>query len=441
MDSLKNCSNAEGDADVLVNEDEKKYLNQISYILKNGEKIIDRTGVGTISVFGMHSIYSLRNGVVPVLTTKRVFWKGVVEELLWFIRGDTNAKHLSEKGVKIWDANGSRQFLDQCGFTDRSEGDLGPVYGFQWRHCGAEYRGMDADYTNQGIDQLSEIINLIKNEPNSRRIILNAWNVRDLKQMALPPCHTLAQFAVRNGELSCQLYQRSGDMGLGVPFNLASYGLLTHMIAHICDLKAGYLCHVLGDAHVYVNHIDALQEQLKRQPQPFPTVRFVGNIKTIDDFTYESIILENYQPMPTIKMTMAIGRIGLFCKMSAVVKVYDEDPTEITFIYDWPVQIFQPVNGFNVFGDTETFCTNYRSANHEWIHLYLEQSTVVTMHPSPKECKFSFRLLGDDTYHGSVIAVHSMTTFASVDSFRVPRDSQFVESLTQCFTNQSNSGI
>ncbi|KAL3989583.1 Thymidylate synthase [Acanthocheilonema viteae] len=306
MDSLKNCSNAEGDADVLVNEDEKKYLNQISYILKNGEKIIDRTGVGTISVFGMHSIYSLRNGVVPVLTTKRVFWKGVVEELLWFIRGDTNAKHLSEKGVKIWDANGSRQFLDQCGFTDRSEGDLGPVYGFQWRHCGAEYRGMDADYTNQGIDQLSEIINLIKNEPNSRRIILNAWNVRDLKQMALPPCHTLAQFAVRNGELSCQLYQRSGDMGLGVPFNLASYGLLTHMIAHICDLKAGYLCHVLGDAHVYVNHIDALQEQLKRQPQPFPTVRFVGNIKTIDDFTYESIILENYQPMPTIKMTMAV---------------------------------------------------------------------------------------------------------------------------------------
>ncbi|CAG9533320.1 unnamed protein product [Cercopithifilaria johnstoni] len=306
MESLRDPSNAEGDADVLVNEDENKYLGQIRYILKNGEKINDRTGVGTISVFGMHSIYSLRNGVVPVLTTKRVYWKGVVEELLWFIRGDTNAKHLSEKGVKIWDANGSRQFLDQCGFNDRSEGDLGPVYGFQWRHCGAEYRGMDADYTNQGVDQLSEIINLIKNEPHSRRIILNAWNVKDLKQMALPPCHTLAQFAVRSGELSCQLYQRSGDMGLGVPFNLASYGLLTHMIAHICDLKAGQLCHVLGDAHVYVNHVDALQEQLKRQPRPFPTVRFVGNIKTIDDFTYDSIILENYRPMPTIKMAMAV---------------------------------------------------------------------------------------------------------------------------------------
>ncbi|VDO54391.1 unnamed protein product [Brugia timori] len=160
---------------------------------------------------------------------------------------------------------------------------------------------MDADYTNQGIDQLSEIIDLIKNEPHSRRIILSAWNVKDLKLMALPPCHTLAQFAVRNGELSCQLYQRSGDMGLGVPFNLASYGLLTHMIAH-----TGHLCHVLGDAHVYMNHVDALQEQLKRQPRQFPTVRFIGNIKTIDDFTYESIVLENYQPMPAIKMAMAV---------------------------------------------------------------------------------------------------------------------------------------
>ncbi|EFO22743.1 thymidylate synthase [Loa loa] len=305
MKSLKDNGN-DGDTDVLVNEDENKYLDQIRHILKNGERIDDRTGVGTISVFGMHSVYSLRNGVVPVLTTKRVYWKGVVEELLWFIRGDTNAKHLSEKGVRIWDANGSRQFLDQCGFNDRSEGDLGPVYGFQWRHCGAEYRGMDADYTNRGIDQLSEIIDLIKNEPHSRRIILSAWNVKDLKLMVLPPCHTLAQFAVRNDELSCQLYQRSGDMGLGVPFNLASYGLLTHMIAHICGLKAGYLCHVLGDAHVYVNHVDALQEQLRRQPRTFPTVRFVGNIKTIDDFTYESIILENYRPMPTIKMAMAV---------------------------------------------------------------------------------------------------------------------------------------
>ncbi|KAK6112686.1 Thymidylate synthase [Brugia pahangi] len=298
--------NVMGDAGVLENVDESKYLDQVRYILKNGERIDDRTGVGTISVFGMHSVYSLRNGVVPVLTTKRVYWKGVVEELLWFIRGDTNAKHLSEKGVRIWDANGSRQFLDQCGFSDRSEGDLGPVYGFQWRHCGAEYRGMDADYTNQGIDQLSEIIDLIKNEPHSRRIILSAWNVKDLKLMALPPCHTLAQFAVRNGELSCQLYQRSGDMGLGVPFNLASYGLLTHMIAHVCGLKTGHLCHVLGDAHVYVNHVDALQEQLKRQPRQFPTVRFIGNIKTIDDFTYESIVLENYQPMPAIKMAMAV---------------------------------------------------------------------------------------------------------------------------------------
>lgn len=295
-----------GDSNGEVNLDERKYLDQIRYILKNGDKVDDRTGVGTVSVFGMHSTYSLRNGVIPVLTTKRVYWKGVVEELLWFIRADTNAKHLSEKGVKIWDANGSRQFLDKLGFTDRQEGDLGPVYGFQWRHCGAEYRGMDANYANEGIDQLSEIITLIKKEPYSRRIILSAWNVKDLKLMALPPCHTLAQFAVRNGELSCQLYQRSGDMGLGVPFNLASYGLLTHMIAHVCGLKAGYLHHALGDAHVYSNHIDALQEQLKREPRPFPTVRFVGDIKTIDDFRSESIILENYQPMPAIKMEMAV---------------------------------------------------------------------------------------------------------------------------------------
>lgn len=304
---MEGCSSRASDnSRSMKNEDELKYLDQIRYIIKYGDRIDDRTGVGTISIFGMRSTYSLKNNVVPVLTTKRVYWKGVVEELLWFIRADTNAKHLSEKGVKIWDANGSRQFLDKMGFTNRPEGDLGPVYGFQWRHCGAEYRGVDADYTNEGIDQLSEVIELIKKEPNSRRIILSAWNVKDLKLMALPPCHTLAQFAVRSGELSCQLYQRSGDMGLGVPFNLASYGLLTHMIAHICGLRAGYLHHVLGDAHIYINHVDALQEQLKREPKPFPNVRFVGEINTIDDFTSESIILENYKPMPTIKMEMAV---------------------------------------------------------------------------------------------------------------------------------------
>uniref|UniRef100_A0A0N5AKV1 Thymidylate synthase n=1 Tax=Syphacia muris TaxID=451379 RepID=A0A0N5AKV1_9BILA len=289
-----------------INPEEEQYLQQLSYVMENGEKVIDRTGVGTLSIFGQYATYSLRNGVIPLLTTKRVYWKGVVEELLWFIRGETNSKTLSAKNVKIWDANGSRQFLDKLGFTDRPEGDLGPIYGFQWRHWGAQYCGVDGDYKGKGIDQLNEVIRLIKEQPHSRRIILSSWNVQDLDQMALPPCHTLAQFAVRGGELHCQLYQRSGDMGLGVPFNLASYGLLTHMIAHVCGLKAGTLHHVLGDAHIYLNHRDALKEQMKRKPRRFPTIRFEGNLKTIDDFTYESIILEGYNPHPTIKMQMAL---------------------------------------------------------------------------------------------------------------------------------------
>ncbi|VDK19101.1 unnamed protein product, partial [Anisakis simplex] len=162
------------------NPDEYKYLQQIKYIMENGDTLVDRTGVGTRSVFGLHSTYSLRNGVVPLLTTKRVYWTGIVEELLWFIRGDTNSKHLSEKNVKIWDANGSREFLDGRGFKDRPEGDLGPLYGFQWRHFGADYRGTEADYRGQGVDQLAQIVDQIKNDPNSRRIILNAWNVKGL---------------------------------------------------------------------------------------------------------------------------------------------------------------------------------------------------------------------------------------------------------------------
>uniref|UniRef100_A0A914D9Y3 Thymidylate synthase n=1 Tax=Acrobeloides nanus TaxID=290746 RepID=A0A914D9Y3_9BILA len=289
-----------------TNFDELKYLSQVREILEHGKVRTDRTGTGTISIFGMQSRYNLRNGSIPLITTKRVFWRGVLEELLWFIKGETDSKKLSAKGVKIWDANGSRAFLDNNGFHDREEGDLGPVYGFQWRHFGANYEGPNANYQGKGVDQLEDIINLIKNEPDSRRIILTAWNPSDLKKMALPPCHTLAQFYVCDGELSCQLYQRSGDMGLGVPFNLASYALFTHMIAHVTGLKAGDLVHTLGDAHVYLNHVDALKIQLERTPREFPTVRFVGDIQKIDDFTAESIILENYNPLPTIKMDMAV---------------------------------------------------------------------------------------------------------------------------------------
>lgn len=217
--------------------EEYQYLNHIRLIIQNGIKRSDRTGVGTYSIFGVQMRYSLCDNVFPLLTTKRVFWRGVVEELLWFIRGSTNAKELSEKKIHIWDANSSRDFLDQMGFLDREEGDLGPVYGFQWRHFGAPYKGMDKDYKGQGIDQLMQIIDIIRNKPNDRRIIMCAWNPIDIPKMALPPCHCLVQFFVANDELSCLLYQRSADMGLGVPFNIASYSLLTVMIAHITGLK------------------------------------------------------------------------------------------------------------------------------------------------------------------------------------------------------------
>ncbi|CAI5440147.1 unnamed protein product [Caenorhabditis angaria] len=258
-----------------INRDEHNYLNQVAKIIEFGSSRGDRTGTGTISIFGMQSRYSLRDDTIPLLTTKRVYWKGVVEELLWFISGETDGKKLSAKNVKIWERNGDREFLDKLGFTEREEGDLGPVYGFQWRHFGAKYIDCHTNYEGQGVDQLAEVIRQIKEEPDSRRIILSAWNPKDLDQMVLPPCHTMCQFYVNNGELSCQLYQRSGDMGLGVPFNLASYGLLTHMIAHITNLKAGELVHTLGDAHVYSNHIDALQIQLEREPFAFPKIRFL----------------------------------------------------------------------------------------------------------------------------------------------------------------------
>ncbi|XP_062335163.1 thymidylate synthase [Osmerus eperlanus] len=285
--------------------DERGYLNQIEYILQHGHKKGDRTGTGVVSVFGSQARYSLRDQF-PLLTTKRVFWKGILEELLWFIKGSTNAKELSEKGVKIWDANGSRDFLDKSGFRDREEGDLGPVYGFQWRHYGAEYKNMHADYTGQGVDQLQKVIDTIKTNPEDRRIIMCAWNPKDLPCMALPPCHALCQFYVCDGELSCQLYQRSGDMGLGVPFNIASYALLTYMIAHITGLKPGDFVHTLGDAHVYANHIEPLKVQLQREVRPFPKLKILRTVECIDDFRAEDFEITDYHPHPAIKMQMAV---------------------------------------------------------------------------------------------------------------------------------------
>uniref|UniRef100_A0A7M4F207 Thymidylate synthase n=1 Tax=Crocodylus porosus TaxID=8502 RepID=A0A7M4F207_CROPO len=250
---------------------ELQYLGQVRHILQRGHRKDDRTGTGTVSVFGVQARYSLRDQF-PLLTTKRVFWKGVLEELLWFIKGSTNANELSAKGVKIWDANGSREFLDKQGFTHRVEGDLGPVYGFQWRHFGAEYQDMNTD----------------------------------ISLMALPPCHALCQFYVVNGELSCQLYQRSGDMGLGVPFNIASYSLLTYMIAHVTGLKVGEFIHTLGDAHIYLNHIEPLKVQLQREPRPFPKLRILRKVENINDFEAEDFKIEDYNPHPAIKMEMAV---------------------------------------------------------------------------------------------------------------------------------------
>lgn len=295
-----------GVSERVVKHDEHQYLDLIRTILQTGNKKGDRTGTGTFSLFGAQMRFSLRDDIFPLLTTKRVFWRGVAEELLWFIRGSTSAKELQERDIHIWDGNSSREFLDKMGFTDREEGDLGPVYGFQWRHFGAPYSNMKADYTGQGVDQLQNVIDTIRNNPNDRRIIMCAWNVADIDRMALPPCHCLCQFYVANGELSCQLYQRSADMGLGVPFNIASYALLTYMIAHITDLKPGDFVHTLGDAHVYSNHCAALEEQIKREPRPFPKLKIKRKITSIDDFKMEDFELEEYKPHPKIKMDMAV---------------------------------------------------------------------------------------------------------------------------------------
>jgi dihydrofolate reductase/thymidylate synthase len=285
--------------------EEYQYLNAIREIIEHGVATDDRTGVGTLSMFGKQMRFDLRK-TFPLLTTKRTFWRGVLEELLWLVRGDTNAKNLSDKGVKIWDANGSREFLDKRGLQHREEGDLGPVYGFQWRHFGAKYVDMHTDYTGQGVDQLAECIKKIKEDPTDRRILLSAWNPADLSQMALPPCHMFCQFYVANGELSCLMYQRSCDMGLGVPFNIASYSLLTCMMAQVCGLKPGEFIHTLGNAHVYKNHVDPLQEQLQRTPRPFPVLRINPDVHDIDGFKASDFEVLGYNPHGKISMEMAV---------------------------------------------------------------------------------------------------------------------------------------
>lgn len=292
-----------------------------------------RTGTGTYSIFAPQPLkFALNNNgtpILPLLTTKRVFTKAVIAELLWFVAGSTSSLSLSDAGVKIWDGNGSREFLDSVGLSHREVGDLGPVYGFQWRHFGAEYVDAKTDYTGQGVDQLAGLIHQLKTNPFDRRMILSAWNPRDLKKMALPPCHMFAQFYVSyprqkrrsptdpaetaseeprpKGHLHCQLYQRSCDMGLGVPFNIASYALLTHMIAHVCDLVPGSLTHVMGDAHVYLDHVEALQVQAEREPREFPELvinREKGG--SIDGWKAEDFVIKGYSPHKTIAMKMSV---------------------------------------------------------------------------------------------------------------------------------------
>ncbi|OIW22993.1 bifunctional dihydrofolate reductase-thymidylate synthase [Coniochaeta ligniaria NRRL 30616] len=318
--------------------EEYQYLDLVREILENGEHRPDRTGTGTYSIFAPRPLkFSLHNAsgapILPLLTTKRVFTRAIILELLWFINGSTSSLPLSEAGIKIWDGNGSREFLDNLGLTHREVGDLGPVYGFQWRHFGAEYVDAKTDYTGQGVDQLEQIIHKLKTNPFDRRLILSAWNPADLCKMVLPPCHMFAQFYVsyprshskqngqeqqngksngtaaekQKGHLHCQLYQRSCDMGLGVPFNIASYALLTHMLAHVCDLVPGSLTHVMGDAHVYLDHVDALKTQLEREPRAFPDLEIAREKGgSIDGWKLEDFVIKGYDPHKSIPMKMSV---------------------------------------------------------------------------------------------------------------------------------------
>lgn len=285
---------------------EFQYLDLVSRVLENGACRENRTGINTYSVFGQMMRFDLRESF-PLLTTKKVAIRSIFEELMWFIKGDTNGNHLIEKKVYIWSGNGSKEYLERIGLGHREENDLGPIYGFQWRHFNGDYKTMHDDYTGIGVDQLAKLVEALKNDPNNRRHILTAWNPSALSQMALPPCHVLSQFYVSNDNcLSCNMYQRSCDLGLGSPFNIASYAILTLMLAQVCGYKPGELVIFIGDAHVYENHITQLKEQLTRLPRPFPQLKFRRQVGNIEDFRWEDVELIGYYPHPPIKMEMAV---------------------------------------------------------------------------------------------------------------------------------------
>lgn len=260
----------------------KQYLDMLRYVLENGVDKMDRTGVGTRSVFGQQMRFDLSRGF-PLMTTKKMHLKSIIYELLWFIKGDTNVKYLQDNGVRIWN-----EWADE-------NGDLGPIYGSQWRN-----------WNGEGIDQLAQVVDKLKNNPNDRRMIVSAWNVSKIPEMHLPPCHMMFQFYVANGKLSCMLYQRSCDMFLGVPFNIASYALLTMMLAQVCNLEPGEFVHTLGDTHIYHNHFEQVKEQLRREPLPLPTMRLNPQVKDINDFKYEDFTLENYECYGAIKAQVAV---------------------------------------------------------------------------------------------------------------------------------------
>jgi dihydrofolate reductase / thymidylate synthase len=288
------------------NSSEMAYLKLIENIIQNGETRKTRTGIDTLSIFGEKLVFDISERI-PFLTTKKLAWKTMLRELLWFISGKTDNNILRQNGVHIWDGNASKTFLESIGLFNREENDLGPVYGHQWRHFNAEYTDCNDDYKDKGVDQIKQLISLLKNDPTSRRIILSAWNPAQLHLMALPPCHVLAQWYVHdNGYLDCQLYQRSADIGLGIPFNIASYSVLTYMLCHLTGYKPGKFIHIIGDAHIYVNHIEQLKEQIKRVPFQYPRLIFARKIQDIDDFKESDFILLDYKSHPAIRMSMAV---------------------------------------------------------------------------------------------------------------------------------------
>ena len=302
---LKRCCEANKYRHNKYNE-ENQYLNLLDDILSTKNNQEGRNG-NTLSIFGSTMHFSLEHNKIPIMTTKKVAWKTCLRELLWFIKGDTNNKHLKEKNVHIWDDNGSRQFLDGRGLTNFMEDDLGPIYGFQWRHYNAKYIDCNSNYNNKGIDQLKEVIECLKDpeKRNSRRMIITAWNPCQLDIMALPPCHILMQFNVtNNNKLSCAMYQRSNDEACGTCFNIASYCFLTHLLAKHCDLEPYEFLYYKGNCHIYEEHIDNIKIQLEREPFEFPTLEIINKREAIEDYVETDFVVNNYKHHEAIKYIM-----------------------------------------------------------------------------------------------------------------------------------------